>query len=563
VATSLPPLGVRLATLAIAVSLAVAALAGFAACAEAATRGVWLTRDEVRALPTSGPAWDSVKRTADSDLSGLALMSDQTSVHDTATLAVALVAVRLDDSSYRAKAAREIERAIGTELGPLTSGSRHLPIGRNAPSYVIAADLIDLASYDPTLDARFRSWIRGLRDNSYDGEAPLWEIHEQRSNNHGTMAGAARAAISAYLGDSAELARTALVLRGWMGDRSARAWPLSGFHVGSATFMPDSTQPRPVNPAGATVSGRNMDGAQPQELARCGVFTWLPCHTIYPWGGLAGSVMTAEILRRQGYTDVFEWQNRAILRAYQWLDRMRLVDQWWWNEAINGDDSWQPWFANYIYGTNFTRRSPTRPGRNMGWTDWTHASRPSTLPPPAPDDPPPPPPDDPPPPPPDDPPPPPPPPDDPPPPGPVDPPPPLPGPVDAPPAESLLPAIPPGPGPGPRPPAPLPSKVRPLAVRAEVVRSRALLRGAPTVVVRVRCSQSCDVRVDVEVLGDRIGSARFELGRAGKRRVVVRLSQKGRVALRNVRRPSLRLRVYAANASGDVTEINRRVYLRR
>jgi hypothetical protein len=94
-------------------------------------------------------------------------------------------------------------------------------------SYVIAADLIDLRSFDRELDERFRVWIRGPRDNPYDGEPPGRLIHEERSNNHGTMAGAARAAVSAYLDDAADLARTAQVLRGWMGDRASRSWPLS------------------------------------------------------------------------------------------------------------------------------------------------------------------------------------------------------------------------------------------------------------------------------------------------------------------------------------------------
>jgi hypothetical protein len=341
--------------------------------AGAATVGVWLTPGEVQGLPMSGGAWGNVKRVADCELPQ-AQVSDQDSLHDTATLAVALVAVRTGDAAYRRKAAEAIDAAIGTEGGPLTAGARHLPIARNTPSYVIAADLIDLRSYDRGLDDRFRAWITGLRDNSYDGESPVRLIHEQRSNNHGTMAGAARAAVSVYLGDAAELARTAQVLRGWMGDRASHAWPLSGFHPGSETFMPDASQPRPVNPGGSVVQGHDMDGALPQELARCGSFQWPPCQTFFPWGGLAGAVVAAEILRRNGYPDVFEWENQAILRAYQWLDRLARVDRFWWSEAT-GDDSWQPWLANFAYGTGFPGVSPTKPGRNMGWTDWTHAGR--------------------------------------------------------------------------------------------------------------------------------------------------------------------------------------------
>ena len=352
---------------AVAISLAIPS-------ASAETVGVWLTREEVQELPMSGRAWENVKRAADG-APPQAQVSDPISLHDTAALAVALVALRTGDPAYRRKAADAINSAIGTENGPLSAGSRHLPIARNTTAYVIAADLIDLRSYDRALDERFRAWIRGLRDSSYDGEPPVRLIQEERSNNHGTMAGAARAAVSAYLGDAPELARTAQVLRGWMGDRASHSWPLSGFHEGSATFMPDPSQPRPVNPAGLVVQGHDMDGAQPQELARCGLFAWPPCQTPFPWGGLAGSVVAAEILRRNGYPDVFQWENRAVLRAYQWLDRMSRVDRFWWSEATTGDDSWQPWLANFVYGTSFPGVSPTKPGRNMGWTDWTHAGR--------------------------------------------------------------------------------------------------------------------------------------------------------------------------------------------
>jgi hypothetical protein len=260
---------------------------------------------------------------------------------------------------------------------------------RNATSYVVAADLIDLSTFDPVKDDRFRAWIKGLRDNSYDGEEPTRRIYERRSNNHGTMCGAARAAISRYLGDAADLARTAQVLKGWLGDR--QSFIFDDYPAGSESYMPDPSQPRPVNPPGATKSGHNVDGMLPAEHARCGSFTWPPCYTSYPWGGLAGAVVNAEILRRAGYADVYAWESRALLRAYTRLYELSRVDEAWWHEASRGDDRWQPWLVNRIYGTAFPAVSPTRPGRNMGWTDWTHATQSGDPPPsdPPPSDPPP------------------------------------------------------------------------------------------------------------------------------------------------------------------------------
>jgi Alginate lyase len=336
-----------------------------------AQQGIWLDRAEVRRLPMAGPAWENVRAEASKPLPP-PHVSDATSLHDTSTLAVALVAARTGDPDYRRKAAEAIESAIGTEHAPSTAGSRHLPICRNATSYVIAADLIDLHDYDAERDSDFKTWIEALRDNSYASEEPTRVIHEERSNNHGTMCGAARAAIARYLGDRTELARTAQVLKGWMGDR--RSYRFDDYPSGSDTYMADPSRPRPVNPPGATKDGHNVDGLQPAEHARCGTFRWPPCYTVYPWGGLAGAVVAAEILRRAGYADVFEWKSRALLRAYTGLYELSTLEPVWWREATRGDDSWQPWLANHIYGTDFPAVTPTNPGRNMGWTDWTHGA---------------------------------------------------------------------------------------------------------------------------------------------------------------------------------------------
>jgi hypothetical protein len=44
-------------------------------------------------------------------------------------------------------------------------------------------------------------------------------------------------------------------------------------------------------------------------------------------------------------------------------------DGWW----ATGDDTWIPWLINYYYGTEFPTET-TKAGKNMGWTDWTHAA---------------------------------------------------------------------------------------------------------------------------------------------------------------------------------------------
>lgn len=127
------------------------------AAAAAPTSGIWLSQAEIMTLPTSGRAWDQLKDAADESF-GSANISDNESDHDVWTMAAALVYARTNDSSYRTKAADAIDAAIGTEAGGNT-----LALSRNLLGYVVAADLIDLASQDPAADQRFRSWLSSVR----------------------------------------------------------------------------------------------------------------------------------------------------------------------------------------------------------------------------------------------------------------------------------------------------------------------------------------------------------------------------------------------------------------
>ncbi|HSL72356.1 MAG TPA: hypothetical protein VK864_19060, partial [Longimicrobiales bacterium] len=72
----------------------------------------------------------------------------------------------------------------------------------------------------------------------------------------------------------------------------------------------------------------------------------------------------ALILSRRGH-DMWSAQDRALLRAFQWLHSQAQF-------PANGDDGWQPHLINRIYGTSFPAPLPARPGKNVGWTDWTH-----------------------------------------------------------------------------------------------------------------------------------------------------------------------------------------------
>src|SRR3954451_14252010 len=112
------------------------------------SKGIWLSRSEVAALPTSGPAWASVQKAASGDL-GSANIADQNSDHDVRTLAAALVAARTHDVQMENKVVDALESAMGTERG-----GRTLAAARNLQAYVIAADLIDLQSTSPATAKR-------------------------------------------------------------------------------------------------------------------------------------------------------------------------------------------------------------------------------------------------------------------------------------------------------------------------------------------------------------------------------------------------------------------------
>jgi len=339
-------------------------LASLAPAAPAATKGIWITHDEIMALPMSGPAWAALKKQADLP-AGTPLLSNQDQNNNVYVLAKALVYVRTGIPSYRDSVVRACMAAIGTE-----AGGRTLALGRELEAYVVSADLVGL---DPADDAVFRAWLRSTLTEVLSGNT-LVSTHETRPNNWGTHAGDSRAAVAAYLGDSAEIARAARVFKGWLGDRSAYA----GFAYGELSWQADSTHPVGINPVGATRNGESIDGVLPDDMRRGCSFQFPPCPTNYPWGGLEGAVAQAEILHRCGY-DTWNWENQALRRAVQFLHDLSLRypnDGWW----ASGDDQWMVWLINYRYGTQFPTVLPAQPGKNTAWTDWTHAISPSATP---------------------------------------------------------------------------------------------------------------------------------------------------------------------------------------
>jgi hypothetical protein len=317
--------------------------------------GVWISPSEIAALPTSGAAWTALLAEANRGC-GTPDLSNQDQRNNVCVMAKALVFARTGTPSYR----DGVVQALTSIVGSGTYSGRALALGRELGAYVIAADVIGLASYRPELDTQFRAKLRELlRTPTVQGPANLIECHEKRPNNWGTHCGGARAAVAAYLGDLTELARVAQVFRGWLGDRSAYA----GFDYGSLSWQCDASKPVGVNPVGCMKDGHPIDGVLPDDQRRAGDFTWPPPKENYVYEALQGALMQAVILQRHGH-DVWNWQDRALLRAFRWLHD---VDGF----VAGGDDEWEAHVINRHYGTSFPAATPAQPGKNVGWTDWT------------------------------------------------------------------------------------------------------------------------------------------------------------------------------------------------
>ena len=321
-------------------------------------RGIWLAQEELERLPTSGAAWEHLLTAADQPLPGPDI-ADQDDMSDVYVLAGALVYARTGNQAYREAVIDGIEAAMGTEGNPRKTGI--LAVARNLPGYVIAADLVNLPA-EPDSGPAFRRWLETMRTTTFHGSGgsyTLLDCHATRPNNFGTHCGAARIAIALYLGDDEDLQQAATVFEGWLGNRAAYA----GFIYGRVTWQADPGAPVGINPPGAEIAGYDVGGALPEEMRRAGQFRWPPEKTQYAWEALQGAVVQAELLSRAGYP-AWQWEEQALLRAVRFL-----YDIEW---PAQGDDQWQPWLINAAYGADFPADSPARPGKNMGWTDWTH-----------------------------------------------------------------------------------------------------------------------------------------------------------------------------------------------
>lgn len=368
---------------------------------------IWISADQIRNLPMSGPAWDArgapwfqnrgvyyyAQQSAHQPVVGAL-----TERRDVIALAKALVWLRLvqesvppeDPEPYRAAVQAACLAAIGSEsLGPQPST---LSLGRNLFALVVGANLIEWDDSVPGQQERdFRRWIGSVRRELLpDGGAvtrTLVEAHESRPNNWGLMCGASRLAVALYLGDVEEEQRCWDVFRRWLGDTSS-PFEFAPNVWGGLSWQHDASRPMGINPLGARKLDCNgilrpIGGAMPDDMRRSGPFDavapcsagwgW-PAYTArternYNWSAMQAVLAQAVLHARRG-RDPWSLNDFAIARAVFWLYReLRFPVT---HPDAGDDDYWQAHLVNQIYPPlSLNEPVPTKPGHQVGYTDWT------------------------------------------------------------------------------------------------------------------------------------------------------------------------------------------------
>ena len=325
---------------------------------------IWTDAATLRGVPRQDSAWTAVDRWA--ARAQPIVLHHRDGQGDITLLAATYQAIAENDTRRQARLRRVLLRAPGSERIPHPShgDGESLALARNLPALVISANLLDLRQAEPDANAEFSAWLRAcLHDRIGRQRRSLVSTHEQRPNNWGTHAGAARIAIALYLNDRAELERAARVLRGWLGEGE----PWSAFRFRDRTWQADPARPLGINAAGAQRYGHNLDGVIGDDQRRAGAFAWPPPHTNYAWEALQGAVLQAQFLSDNGYP-AWAWGDAALLRAVRWL-----IDTA--NYPPTGDDLWLMPLIDRAYGTRYSQRFPDpeqRPGKSVGFTRLTH-----------------------------------------------------------------------------------------------------------------------------------------------------------------------------------------------
>jgi hypothetical protein len=309
--------------------------------------GILTSAQEIAALPTSGGAWDRMNKAANGAW-GTPNVNNQDSKTDTNVLAGALVGVRTNNEAMKQRVRDAIKQLVDSH-----PYDRVLALARELPSYIYAADLVELTPYERDRFELFLAEAADYNMTGHSGANDLRGVAQIVPNNWGTMARAAMAAVALYRQDASELASVANAQAAFLGEPVANAMKFTStnWHVSPKVS---------VNPPGATIQGHNVDGVLPEDQRRTGEFAWPAPKGSYPHEGLQGAVAASYILDRAGALE-FNAGAQALIRAERWLVEVN-------GNPAEGDDLNTPWMLN-AHGGNFATGATT-PGKNIGWMDW-------------------------------------------------------------------------------------------------------------------------------------------------------------------------------------------------
>lgn len=293
--------------------------------------------------PRTGAAWD--RMLAASKGLGPVTLTDTGGAANGELLAAAFVAAATGDQTLAGKV---IGHCVVALSGP---HARTLEQARNLAPVAIALSALGYHDADDLL--------RRERDYKADSQGSVIDCHKVRPNNWGTCSGLARIAVSAHVGDTADVVAASAIFRGWLGDRAAYA----GFKYGDMSWQSDKAKPVGINPKGAAINGYNVDGVLPDDQRR--TLKNPPDYVCenYVFQALGEAFATALIFRGSTkFDDPFLASDGALRRAYQSLAAHGC--------KATGDDGWQ-YAAASMLGVTLAHDGYA-PGKSMGWVDWLY-----------------------------------------------------------------------------------------------------------------------------------------------------------------------------------------------
>jgi hypothetical protein len=365
--------------------------------------GIWISKAELDAISMGSNGWTGsgeLKATADASWTPQPIEQQSGQVFHAQALAGALVYARLvpdaSAAAYRTKVANAIKDVISFPVGStsVTAPSRHLG------TWAISADLIDLKSFDATLDSQFRAWLRNRLDHSYSSSPSTIRLAaKQRPNNIGAWSRFSLAAASVYLGDSAELNQLAGIMRFWLGDRTALAKDpfegvSGGWGAGSTNYSNtwqqnpnDKSTWRGIVAAGVTRDGNRFDGIQPEDQWRnktgaysASNFPGDKTDHRYPEESFEGTIGAVLILHRAGHTNLLGTADSALLRAARSIKYFADNYSSKGYEYFTGPHEASRPLINYLYPSaglpgDRARNQMGGKAKGFAWTYWTHGGR--------------------------------------------------------------------------------------------------------------------------------------------------------------------------------------------